>query len=323
MVAAPHYTVTSWNYFNIHNSTTKIYPQAWVDDLIIFCNPEIATKATELVYHFFKEYHMSLNFPKSKFLAVNSDLEEVVIQDSASTHTISRVATNDFIRLLGFYFNQQLSPNQQWNQAINKAEPKIASIAKGNINITTKIKLFNSDIVPIFTWGAGVMGETKLIDQTQASTARSILKNITINSNGGNFLIAQGHLLNLKLEGMKFKVHTKTILETLKGLNSCDATAQATNTAWLSWKIGKIQGGTLGNKGRGDRSWKNFAPPHMVWTNNILAKQGWYFFCTSPSTTFYTFWAQTCPNKYAKTITTYNCSTPNPTTPRKNSSTTS
>jgi len=63
-------------YYNFQLDNTesiKVYPQAWIDDLIILCHPEIATKATKLVFQFLKEYHMKLNFLKSKFLAINSD----------------------------------------------------------------------------------------------------------------------------------------------------------------------------------------------------------------------------------------------------------
>eukprot|EP01124_Arcella_intermedia_P033477 TRINITY_DN8038_c0_g2_i1.p2 TRINITY_DN8038_c0_g2~~TRINITY_DN8038_c0_g2_i1.p2 ORF type:complete len:160 (-),score=24.01 TRINITY_DN8038_c0_g2_i1:1045-1524(-) len=157
MGVAHPYTVTSWNSFNIHKTTTQIHPQAWVDDLIIFCCPSEAIKAARLVYFFFKEYHMNLNFAKSKFLAINSDLKEITIQDT-TTYTISRVSDNEFIRLLGFYFNQQLSPDQQWGQATKKADSKLANIMKSNTNIST--------------WGAGVMGKIKHLEQAQACIAK-------------------------------------------------------------------------------------------------------------------------------------------------------
>eukprot|EP01124_Arcella_intermedia_P007517 TRINITY_DN1460_c0_g1_i10.p1 TRINITY_DN1460_c0_g1~~TRINITY_DN1460_c0_g1_i10.p1 ORF type:complete len:140 (-),score=22.45 TRINITY_DN1460_c0_g1_i10:83-502(-) len=139
MVAAHHCIVISWNCFKTHNSTTQIHPQAWVDDLIIFCAPEIATKAATIVHHFFKEYHMMLNFTKTKFLAINSNLTEIVIQDEIP-HTISRVDPQKYLRLLGFFYNTQLSPSHQWNQAREKAETKLSNIIKSNTSTTTKIR---------------------------------------------------------------------------------------------------------------------------------------------------------------------------------------
>jgi len=48
------------------------------------------------------------------------------------------------------------------------------------------------------------MRQNKNSDQIQNLVAKNILKNHTINGNGGQFLIANGHLLNLKLERVEW-----------------------------------------------------------------------------------------------------------------------
>jgi len=80
---------------------------------------------------------MKLNFTKSKFLAINSELTEIIVNDNNIQHTISRIGNDEFLRLLGFFFNAELSPNKQWETAINKAETKLSLISKSNINLET------------------------------------------------------------------------------------------------------------------------------------------------------------------------------------------
>jgi len=81
-------------------------------------------------------------------------------------------------------------------------------------------------------------------------------------------------------------------------LNGCDLTAHQTNMAWIHWKSSKLHCGLLGTKGRGQRKWKHFAPPHLVWADNVLYKQGWQLLNMDPTNLFQAFWSQFCPGSH-------------------------
>eukprot|EP01124_Arcella_intermedia_P025842 TRINITY_DN4715_c0_g1_i1.p1 TRINITY_DN4715_c0_g1~~TRINITY_DN4715_c0_g1_i1.p1 ORF type:complete len:255 (+),score=38.32 TRINITY_DN4715_c0_g1_i1:18-782(+) len=199
--------------FKLNHQTIQIHPQAWVDDLIILCHPSIAQKALFLVHQFFSEYQMNINFPKSKFITINCELND--------------------LRILGYYYNSQLNPAKQYEVATLKAKGKTADLSKAKIGLATKIHLFNTNIIPIITWGAGVVNDNR--GNKFSHLATQLLSNTGLKGKGSQFLMSQGLLVNLKMDSIQERLQVKTIMESQRGMDILEAPPNQ------EWKFG-LQG---------------------------------------------------------------------------------
>eukprot|EP01124_Arcella_intermedia_P002969 TRINITY_DN1161_c1_g2_i14.p1 TRINITY_DN1161_c1_g2~~TRINITY_DN1161_c1_g2_i14.p1 ORF type:complete len:141 (-),score=25.46 TRINITY_DN1161_c1_g2_i14:429-851(-) len=121
----------------------------------------------------------------------------------------------------------------------------------------------------ILSWGAGVMDKNqKWLDKVQSSINKTILKGITPNGIGGSFMNNYNQILNFNMEDISLRLETKTVLETIRGLNGTDTCTNELNKEWITWRknvIGTYKLGSLETKG--SRKWNKYAPGHLVTTS--------------------------------------------------------
>eukprot|EP01124_Arcella_intermedia_P025844 TRINITY_DN4715_c0_g1_i4.p2 TRINITY_DN4715_c0_g1~~TRINITY_DN4715_c0_g1_i4.p2 ORF type:complete len:262 (+),score=45.15 TRINITY_DN4715_c0_g1_i4:18-803(+) len=206
--------------FKLNHQTIQIHPQAWVDDLIILCHPSIAQKALFLVHQFFSEYQMNINFPKSKFITINCELNDLSIQVNNNTLSVNQVKADEY-------------PAKQYKVATLKAKGKTADLSKAKIGLATKIHLFNTNIIPIITWGAGVVNDNR--GNKFSHLATQLLSNTGLKGKGSQFLMSQGLLVNLKMDSIQERLQVKTIMESQRGMDILEAPPNQ------EWKFG-LQG---------------------------------------------------------------------------------